>query len=109
MELPIDILNIIHQYSKPCLRYPKPYKKVLQLYGLKRWPELGKKLSGNDASKFITHVDIFISRMNAYRTGNMGWIEDWDIRKNLLIAVYGEIPDFRWWWNYDDDEDDDEE
>jgi hypothetical protein len=42
--LPPELVRIVSAYAKPCLRYKKLYEDALKAFGLKRWPQLGRKL-----------------------------------------------------------------
>ena len=39
-----ELGSIVNAYAKPRLRYKKLYEDALKAFGLKRWPELGRKL-----------------------------------------------------------------
>lgn len=60
MELPYYPRFLVRQFARPILRYPKEYHEALQLVGLKRWPELKKTLSSNDADEIVAHVITYI-------------------------------------------------
>jgi len=42
--LPEELGSIVNTYAKPSIRYKKLYEDALKAFGLKRWPELGRKL-----------------------------------------------------------------
>ena len=56
MELPYYPRFLVRQFARPILRYPKEYHEALRLCGMKRWPELKKTLSSNDADAIVAHV-----------------------------------------------------
>jgi hypothetical protein len=40
MELPEDVLRLVHEYSRPCFKYFREYNRMLKLCGLKDWVAL---------------------------------------------------------------------
>jgi hypothetical protein len=104
MELPDDVLGLVREFSKPC-RYWHEYKEVLVELTLYRWPELKKKLS-----ETIGPVKLFLEKKRAFHYAKVKYPNDdrWTLSqekqkayKDLLFAVYGEQPDFRWSWPYE--------
>ena len=47
MELPPEIVSIIREYSLPCFKYFREYKRILCLKGLTEWPALQESLQKN--------------------------------------------------------------
>ena len=47
MEFPPEIVSIIRQYSLPCFKYFREYKRILCLKGLSEWPALREMLQKN--------------------------------------------------------------
>ena len=124
MELPDELLKIIREYAKPCLRYPNAYKEVLRVMKLKRWPELMKQLSGSgdQPKKVLSVIKVFLVARQSYLRADQACYRDpsgenratreafYEMLKptndSLLIMVYGKNPDFRWSWAYADEDDD---
>ncbi len=50
-EFPIEIVQIIRAFSRPCFRYGIPYKRVLHELHRDEWPELKAKLVGDQADE----------------------------------------------------------
>jgi hypothetical protein len=45
MEFPPEILSIIREYSRPCFKYFREYKRVLQVKCVSEWPALRAALN----------------------------------------------------------------
>ena len=69
--LPEELGRIVNAYAKPRLRYKKEYDEVLKAFGLKRWPELGRKLcERNHVLSSLIKV-FLVAKKNADRVENM--------------------------------------
>jgi len=44
MELPDDVLRLIREYSRPCFKYFKEYKRMLELCAFQEWIALREAL-----------------------------------------------------------------
>jgi hypothetical protein len=66
MELPPELVRIIREFSKPLLRYPKIYKKVLEACDMNQWPQLMKELSFTGQPKRLIEVRCRIIMPNVF-------------------------------------------
>ena len=126
--LPPELVCIISAYSKPSLRYKQIYEDVLKAFGLKRWPELGRKLCERN-HLLTTLLKVFlVANKNANQVENMARERQQEAaqdtsaeqaeevamtmhtlfqevygnaRAAVLVAVYdGKRPPLRWSANY---------
>ena len=65
MELPTDVLGMVHEYSKPLFRFRNDYAKVVQMLE-QEWPELYTKLSGPDADRVGGCLKAYIAAYGDY-------------------------------------------
>ena len=111
--LPDELLGIIHDFSRPLLRYPREYKEALEWTGVREWPELMKKLMDDGVidvlRKYLTlkeEMRIAKRAQNTYREfGLLNPVAD--SYEDLLSTVYGKpapgkaLP-WTWWYPYSD-------
>jgi len=115
MKLPDEVLRIVRAYAKPRLRYPRTYKEVLRVLGMKRWPELMEKLSGQpgDPNHALSVVKTFLSVEDSCHRANLVYLQNpteetkmmrdlvFKIKRpayeSLVIMIYGKKPDYMQW------------
>jgi hypothetical protein len=73
MELPEDVLVLIRQYAKPCFKYFREYKVVVQVLGKDKWHPLKRKL--------LTHGDEIVPILMPYLDA---YLETKRLRQALL-------------------------
>ena len=73
MELPEDVLVLIRQYAKPCFKYFREYKRVVQVLGKDKWHPIKRKLQ----TQGDTIVPILMPYLDAY-------LETKRLRQSLL-------------------------
>jgi hypothetical protein len=129
--LPEELGRIVNAFAKPCLRgrYKKTYNDVLAAFGLKRWPELGRKLCEENHLLWMLLKVFLVAKKNADRVENdvreyrdeedptvyytQGEADDVRVymhgllqevygtsRNAVLVAVYGKTPPDSWSDNY---------
>ena len=111
--LPPELVSIISAFAKPRLRYPDEYRAALEWNGVREWPELMKKLMGEEVIDVLRkYLALKEEARLAKREHNMS--NEFrlirpvaDAYENLLIAVYGkpapgEVLPWAWWQPYSD-------
>jgi hypothetical protein len=129
--LPEELGRIVNAFAKPRLRgrYKKTYNDVLAAFGLKRWPELGRKLCQENHLLWMLLKVFLVAKKNAdrvesvvreyrdeedpsvYYTQNEAdefivethglFREIYGTSHNsVLVAVYGKYPPDSWSDNY---------
>jgi len=53
MILPDDVLTLIREFSRPCMRFSREFRKILIELGLRDWPEIRDKLCKPEAESVI--------------------------------------------------------
>jgi hypothetical protein len=61
MEFPTDVLGIIRNYSLPCMRFYRRYKKAMQDLEMDGWDAVREKLMTDDAEKIITALEVYVN------------------------------------------------
>jgi cobalamin biosynthesis Co2+ chelatase CbiK len=97
MELPADILPLIHAYAKPRLLYPEEYKAVLRAVKQERWSELMEKLSGKEANDTLSVVKMFLAADDNCKHVEMVYCRTqnqlYKIMLDLLLETKGQMFD----------------
>jgi hypothetical protein len=65
MEFPPEIVDLIREYSRPCFKYFREYKRVMRLAGLVQWPLLKDNL--------LSQGDKIVSYVLAYERALIDW------------------------------------
>ena len=66
MELPEDILRLIREFSRPCFRFFKQYKRALYIHHRNQWPLLKLALLRNPLS-VLNALDVYERALHGYR------------------------------------------
>jgi len=111
--LPTELVSIISGFAKPRLRYPREYKEALEWTGARKWPELMKKLMGEEVIDVLRKYLALKEEMRLAKRDQslhrqfklLNPVAD--SYENLLIAVYGkpaagEVLPWTWWYPYSD-------
>ncbi len=65
MEFPPEIVAIIREYSQPCFKYFREYKRILELKHLSEWPDLQEIL--------LTRPDTILPEMLVFETAQLAF------------------------------------
>ena len=65
MELPDDVLAIVHQYSRPCFTHFQAYNEALRVLNMSEWPLLKQHLSMPNAEKVVTVLHEYLAALVA--------------------------------------------
>jgi len=122
-QLPKELEGVIREYSRPRLsgEVYAVYQELLRILGIKRLPELAKKLTGDGSRQMLAVTKVFLVAHKGYIQASRAceqlygdsaiMMRDLAVRRAwsdmlgpandaFLIMVFGEKPDSRWWWKY---------
>jgi len=66
MELPIELVRIVNDYSKPVLKHFKKYNKVLREKEIVEWPSLKKRLLEPNVEPVLNAMDEYLNAKELY-------------------------------------------
>jgi hypothetical protein len=66
MELPIELVRIVNEYSKPVLKHYKEYNEVLREKEMVEWPSLKKRLLEPNVEPVLKAMDEYLKAKELY-------------------------------------------
>jgi hypothetical protein len=67
MEFPPEIVALIREYSRPCFKYYREYKRMLKLCAFRDWKDLRIALQKNPVN--------VMPFLQAYETAQIEWLQ----------------------------------
>ncbi len=70
MELPIELVRIVNDYSKPVLKHFKKYNEVLREKEIAEWPKLKKRLLEPNVEHVLKAIDEYLKAKEIYNNAS---------------------------------------
>ena len=70
MELPIELVRIVNDYSKPVLKHFKKYNEVLREKEIVEWPKLKQKLLEPNVEPVLKAMDEYLKASALYNNAS---------------------------------------
>jgi hypothetical protein len=96
MELPIELVRIVNDYSKPVLKHFKKYNEVLREKEIVEWPELKQKLLEPNVEPVLKAMDEYLKASALYNNASREFDdlpfsedeEDWTVEEAKVARPY---------------------